>query len=135
VACVSKYLNIPTNEMIIGVPGSDFPFPLAKLGGVRLAVPRSDPEIRQDTCEHLGHIIIDNPGNESRVISRTSSFARDDTKSPSLINKTSSSASLNSSVSRTMSSTNANGTAARALSNTNMNTPLLAGNKSDLHQH
>lgn len=61
VACLSEYLNIPTNNMIIGVPGIDFPFSLDKLGGVRLAVPRIDPSVRRHTCNHLRNIVIETP--------------------------------------------------------------------------
>jgi uncharacterized protein YicC (UPF0701 family) len=41
----------------IGVPGTDFAFPLADLKGVRLAVASSDKDIRKNTCAHLRDVI------------------------------------------------------------------------------
>jgi hypothetical protein len=57
VHCIAAYLQIPTNNMILGVPDTDFAFPLSKLKGVRIAVPRSDKAIRDNTCAHLRDII------------------------------------------------------------------------------
>lgn len=42
---------------MIGVPGTDFAFPLADLKGVRLAVATSDKDIRKNTCAHLRDVI------------------------------------------------------------------------------
>jgi hypothetical protein len=57
VRSTAEYLQIPTNNMIIGTPASDFPFPLAKLNGVRMAVPRSDPAIRKNICARLRSVL------------------------------------------------------------------------------
>jgi hypothetical protein len=78
VACISDYLGVPTFNMImgkslsmrktsrisnlalvdhVGVPGTDFAFPLADLNGVRLAVASSDQAIRKNTCAHLKDVI------------------------------------------------------------------------------
>lgn len=60
VECLSNHLNVSRNSMIMGVPDHSFPFPFAKLKGVRLAVSKSDAATVQTTQEHLRKLL----GNE-----------------------------------------------------------------------
>ena len=51
--CISSHLGVARNNMIMGVPSSAFPFPFAKLKGVRLAVPFAEPEVVHETYHRL----------------------------------------------------------------------------------
>lgn len=48
-----KYMKCSSNNMIMGVPDTTFPFQPAQLGGVRIVVPDSNPTLRRHTYHHL----------------------------------------------------------------------------------
>lgn len=39
--------------LVVGVPDQKFPFPFAKLGGCRIAIPDADSNLRQQASSHL----------------------------------------------------------------------------------
>ena len=57
VDCISEYLDVTKNNMIMGVPDSSFPFPFAKLNGVRLAVSSADPVTITQSRAHLWQVL------------------------------------------------------------------------------
>jgi hypothetical protein len=68
---ISRYLNIPLTNFImgtlpppspllsssIGMPGLDFPIPISKFCGVRIAVPETDAGLRYSASRRLEHVL------------------------------------------------------------------------------
>eukprot|EP01033_Poteriospumella_lacustris_P011120 gene11120-7911_t len=48
-----KYIKCSSNNMIMGVPDTTFPFQPAQLGGVRIVVPDSSPTLRRHSYHRL----------------------------------------------------------------------------------
>eukprot|EP01039_Chlorochromonas_danica_P009568 gene9568-10575_t len=59
VLSVSEYLGIGSSNMIMGVPDTSFPFPIAELRGVRLAVPDVQESLRLTTNRRLRAVMRD----------------------------------------------------------------------------
>jgi hypothetical protein len=57
VKSVLDYLHIRMNNVIMGIPDSEFLFPFAKISGCRLVIPDASPELRNQVMLRLTQVI------------------------------------------------------------------------------
>ncbi len=57
VKTVLDHLHVRMNNVIMGIPDTEFLFPFAKISGCRLVVPDASPELRNQVMYRLTEVV------------------------------------------------------------------------------